>query len=96
MRPSGQGSSSLSLAVDAGLDHHSGYWERRTPVRRGLSAERNAAVACEAAPHWGAALPSPERTYARALVRCGLARVMIGEDTASPAPWANLVWPLTL
>ncbi|WP_157817460.1 hypothetical protein [Candidatus Thiodictyon syntrophicum] len=32
-------------------------WERRTPVRPGLSAARNAAVAREIAPHWGAALP---------------------------------------
>ncbi|WP_295432196.1 hypothetical protein [uncultured Thiodictyon sp.] len=32
-------------------------WERRTPVRPGLSAARNAAVASEIAPHWGAALP---------------------------------------
>jgi len=51
----------------SGLDHSSGHRERRTPVRRGLSAERNAAVAREAALHWGAALPASERAYARAL-----------------------------
>jgi hypothetical protein len=47
-------------------------------VGSGLSAERNAAFACEAAPHWGAALPSSERTHARACApRCGSAGVMI-------------------
>jgi hypothetical protein len=32
-------------------------WERRTPVRPGLSATGDATVVCEIAPHWGAALP---------------------------------------
>jgi len=50
-----------------GLDQNSGRRERRTPVRRGLSAERNAAVAREAPPHWGAALPSSERVQAGSL-----------------------------
>jgi len=34
-----------------------GHWERRTPVRRGLSSTRTARVTREIAPHWGAALP---------------------------------------
>jgi hypothetical protein len=52
------------------------YWERRTPVRPALSAARNAAVAREIAPHWGAALPvagimieAAARTAARAFVK---------------------------
>jgi len=34
-----------------------GYWERRTPVRRGLCSTPTAGVIREIAPHWGAALP---------------------------------------
>ena len=54
---------------------NSGDRERRTPVRRSLSAERNAAVAREAAPHWGAALPSSERAQIRE--RCCVVVVVV-------------------
>jgi len=46
----GSGVTAISL-------RRNGYWERRTPVRRGLCATRTAGVICEIAPHWGAALP---------------------------------------
>ncbi|AUB82206.1 helix-turn-helix domain-containing protein [Candidatus Thiodictyon syntrophicum] len=62
-----------STAVKSSLTS-SPAWGRRTPVRPGLSATRNAAVACEVAPHWGAAPPVPAPASACALSRVHLPR----------------------
>jgi len=61
----------LRVGRRGGLGHHSGHWERRTPVRRGLPVARSVAVIRKAAPHWGAALPAFDPRAARALAGAG-------------------------